>query len=336
MKAVWVREYTDYQNLAVEDVPEPEIRPGHVRIDVRATGVSFAVSLWVSGRYQRRPPLPFAPGTEVAGVIAETGPGATRFKVGDRVAAAVDWGGMAEAVVADEVGVHAIPDSMDFAEAIALPSSYATACAALTWPHLLDVRPGQTLLVHGCAGGVGLAAVEIGKLCGARVVGAASTAEKRAAALDHGADHVIDYQSEDFRERVLEITGGRGTDAVLDPVGGDVFDQSLRCLAAEGRIMPVGFTSGRIPSIPANILLVKNISVRGLNWGYYLGWSPDDVRLEYEPRVRDLMDRLCRWYEQGGIRPHISHRFPLDRFQEAMAAVMGRRSIGRVALVQEG
>ena len=335
MKAVWVKDFTDYKNLTVEEVPAPEMKEGQVRLDVRAAGVSFAVSLWVSGKYQIKPPLPFVPGTEAAGVVVEASPDVTRFKKGDRVAAALEWGGLAEEASANASNVYPVPDSMSFAEAISLTNSYAATCAALTWPDLLNVHPGETLLVHGCAGGVGLAAVEIGKICGARVIGTAGSADKSAAAMDHGADHVINYRKEDFREKVLELTNGRGADVILDPVGGDVFDQSLRSIAPEGRIMPIGFASGRIPRIPANIILVKNIRVCGLSWGYYLGWGLNDVRRESEPMVRDIMERLGQWYEDGKIRPHISHRFPLARFHEAMSTVLERKAIGRVALVMD-
>jgi len=335
MRAVWVKEYTDFKNLVLEEVPAPELKERQVRIDVRATGTGFAVSLVVSGRYQRKPPLPFAPGTEVSGIITEVAPDVSRFKPGDRVAASIDWGGMAEEAVAYAVSVFPIPDQMDFAEAISLTNSYGTVCAAFTWPNLLNIQPGQTLLVHGCAGGVGLAAIDIGKIRGATVIGTAGSEEKLDAAKRQGADHVINYLSDNFRDRVLDLTSGSGADVIFDPVGGDVFEQSLRCIAPEGRIMPVGFTSGRIPQIPANILLVKNITVCGLNFGYFFGWSPKDVRYECEHRVRPVIDQLCRWYEEGKIHPHISHRFSLEQFQDSMAVVLGRKSIGRVALVQE-
>jgi NADPH2:quinone reductase len=334
MRAVLVKEFTDFKNLTLEDVLPPQLDEGQVRLDVRATGVSFAVSLWVSGRYQVKPPLPFVPGTEVSGVIMEVAPDVTMFSPGDRVAAALDWGGMAEEAVARAVNVYPIPDNMDFAEAISLTHSYGTACAALTWLNLLNLKPGETLLVHGSAGGIGLAAVEIGKLLGATVIGTAANEEKIAAVRKHGADDVINYVQEDFRERVLDMTDGLGADVIIDPVGGHVFDDSLRCLRPEGRIMPVGFASGKIPQIPANILLVKNITVCGLNFGYFLGWGPRDVRRESAPRVRAIIERLCHWYVEGKIRPHISHRFPLEQFQEAMTTVLERRSIGRVALVQ--
>ena len=205
--------------------------------------------------------------------------------------------------------------------------------ASLTWQHLLDVQKGDWLLVHGAAGGVGLAAVEIGKILGANVIATASSDEKLALVREHGADHAINYRDQNFRDAVLEITGGRGVDAVYDPVGGDVFMQSLRCMAPEGRICPIGFASGTIQEIPANLLLVKNLTVCGLNMGYYMGWSPQDVRYEYEGRMRTLMTMMLDWYTAGQIKPVVGGAYPLERFQEAMADVLGRKSLGRIALV---
>lgn len=332
MRGLWVTEYTDFDRLTVADIPRPALEPKQLRLKVHAAGISFSANLVVTGKYQRKPPLPFTPGTECAGVVIECGAEVTRFRPGDRVCAALDWGAYAEEAVAWEVNTYAIPDNLGFAEAINF-NAYATSCAALTWPHLLDVRPGETLLVHGAAGAIGLAAIEIGKILGATVIATASTAAKRAAATEHGADHVIDYSGGDFRDTVNGITGGRGADAILDPVGGDVFDQSLRCIALEGRIALVGFTSGRTPQIPANIVLVKNVTVCGLNFGTYYGWSPNDVRYAMEHRVRTVMDRFGKWARAGMIRPHVCATFQLDGFREAMALVTSRRSIGRVALV---
>lgn len=333
MRAVLVTEYTEFEKLTIAEVPAPALGAKQVRISVKAAGVSFAANLVVTGRYQRKPPLPFSPGTECAGVVTECGAEAKRFRPGDRVCAALDWGAFAEEAVASECNVFAIPDNISFAQATNF-NSYATAMAALTWPHLLSVRPGEALLVHGAAGALGLAAVEIGKALGATVIAVASSEEKRAAARQHGADHVILF--ENFRDTVNEITGGDGADAILDPVGGAAFDQSLRCIALEGRIAPVGFTSGTIPQIPANIVLVKNITVCGLNFGTYYGWSPKDVRWEMEPRVRALLDRFYGWAANGTVRPHVCATFPLAQFKEAMSLVLSRKSIGRVALVMEG
>lgn len=333
-RGLWVTEYTDFNKLTIEDIPSPPLEPKQIRLKVGAAGVSFSVNLMVAGKYQRKPPLPFTPGTECAGEVIETGSAVTRFKPGDRVCAALDWGAYAEEAVAFEVNTYPIPDNLSFAQATNF-NSYATACAALTWPHLLNVQPGQTLLVHGAAGALGLAGIEIGKILGATVIAAASTKEKRTVASDHGADHVIDYSDGAFRNQVNDLTGGRGADAILDPVGGDVFDQSLRCIAFEGRIAPVGFTAGRAAQIPANIVLVKNISVCGLNFGTYYGWSPNDIRYEMEDRVRAIMNRFYDWAEAGAIRPHVCATFALDDFREAMALVVNRQSVGRVALVME-
>jgi len=333
MRAVWVEDWTAFENLSLSEVPEPAISERQVRIEIEAAGVSFATSLVVQGKYQRKPPRPFAPRTEIAGVVTDVGNAVTRFKPRDRVCAVLDWGGLAEEAAAFEVNTFHIPDSMPFPEAISFTNSYGTSAAALTWPHLLRVKSGDWLLVHGAAGGVGIAAVEIGKILGATVIATAGSAEKLELVKAHGADHTINYREQDFREAVLEITGGRGANAVYDPIGGDVFMQSLRCMAPEGRIMPVGFAGGTIPQIPANLLLVKNLTVCGLNMGYYVGWSPDDVRYEYEDRMRALMDTMFGWYRDGKIRPVVGGVCPLERFQDAMAAVLGRQAQGRIAVV---
>lgn len=335
MKAVRVHAWMPFDELPLEDIPRPDPGPGQVLIDIKASGVSFAMSLMVQGRYQRKPPLPFVPGTEVAGVITRTGAGVTRFSVGDRVCAVLDWGGLAEEACAFAVNTYRLPDALDFTRAIAFTHSYATSAAALTWPHLLNVQPDQTLLVHGAAGGVGLAAVEIGRALGARVIATAGSAEKTALAKAHGAHHVINYRTDDFRTAVLNLTDQRGVNAVYDPVGGEVFMQSLRCMAPEARIMPVGFAGGEIPQIPANLLLVKNLTVCGLNLGLYFGWSPSDERALHEPRMRALMDRLFEWFEAGAIKPVIGRTYPLREYRLAMAEVLARRSLGRIALVQE-
>jgi NADPH2:quinone reductase len=335
MKALLVRQWTTFDRLELCEVPAPPVGPREVRIRVQAAGVSFATSLVVQGKYQRKPPLPFVPGTEAAGIVVECGAGVSRFAPGDRVCAVLDWGALAEEATALEVNVFALPATLDFARAVGFTNSYATSAAALTWPHLLDVRAGQWLLVHGGAGGVGLAAIEIGKILGATVIATAGSPEKCAIARRHGADHVIDYRAQDFREEVLRLTDGRGVDAVYDPVGGEVFMQSLRCMAPEARIMPVGFAGGEIPQIPANILLVKNLTVCGLNMGLYYGWSPRDLRYEYEPRVRANMEQLFRWFEAGRIDPVVSATYPLAEVHTAMDDVLARRAIGRVAVVMD-
>ena len=332
MKAMICRQWGGPEDLRLEDVERPPLASGQVRIAVRAAGVSFAATLVIAGKYQRKPPLPFAPGTEVSGVAIEVDAACKRVRVGDEVVAVLDWGGLAEEAVAHEVNVFPKPKNVGFVEAIALPISYPTSAGALTWPMALDVRKGQTLLVHAAAGGVGLAAVEIGKILGATVIATAGGARKAAFAKAHGADHVIDYGTSDFRTEVLKLTDGRGVDRIYDPVGGEVFAQSLRCLAVEGRVCPIGFASGTIPQIPANILLVKSIAVMGFNYGYYVGWSPHDARFEQADRTFSLMERIRGWCEAGLCRPHVDRTFRLDQAAEAMHALLERSVTGRVAI----
>ncbi len=335
MRGVLVENWTTFDQLSLTEVPRPALAADEVRIRTQAVGISFATSLVVQGKYQRKPPLPFVPCSEIAGIVSECGPEVTRFKPGARVCAVLDWGALAEEAVAHEVNTFALPDSLEFARAIAFTNSYATSCAALTWPHLLRVAAGETLLVHGASGGVGIAAIEIGKILGATVIATAGSAAKLEVALRHGADHVINYRETDFREAVLTLTDGRGADAVYDPVGGEIFAQSLRAMAPEGRIMPVGFAGGDIPQIPANILLVKNLSVCGLNMGYYYGWSPQDMRHHFGERIRALMIQLFDWFEAGYIQPEVATVYPLAAFQSAMSDVLARRAIGRVAVVMD-
>jgi len=336
MHGLLVEHWTSFDQLAVAELPEPALEADGVRIRVQAAGVSFATSLVVQGKYQRKPPLPFVPGTEIAGIVEAVGPVAKRFRPGDRVCAVLDWGGLAEVACPREVNVYPIPANLDFCRAIAFTNSYATSSAALTWPHLLNVKAGEWLLVHGAAGGVGIAAIEIGKILGATVIATAGTPAKLEVARAHGADHLIDYRREDFRERVLALSAGRGVDAVYDPVGGDVFMQSLRCMAPEARIMPVGFAGGEIPQIPANILLVKNLVVCGLNMGLYFGWSPTDLREKYEERMRSHMQQLFDWFVDGRIHPVVERTYPLAQVFTAMDDILARRAVGRIAVVMDG
>ncbi len=327
MRAVVCHEYGPFENMAVEETPPPERTSNGVRIAVEASGVGFAAALVIAGRHQNRPPLPFIPGTEIAGTVID---GADGFAPGDRVCAGVRWGGFAEQAVADAGNVFKIPDAMDFAAATHFPTIYATGYGGLVWRAALQTD--ETLLVHGAAGASGLAAVEIGKAVGATVIATAGTDEKCKIAATHGADHVINYRENDFRDAVLKLTGGRGADVIYDPVGGDVFDQSLRCIAPEGRILPMGFAGGTIPKAPANILLVKNVSVIGLYWGYYMGWGKLPAPPKARARVREAMAHMFQWYEAGKLRPLTQAELPLDRFAEALATVMERRVIGKVVL----
>ena len=340
VRALVVREWTKFENLQIEnDWPVPEAGPGMVRVRTQAAGMNFALSLRVEGKYQVKPALPHVPGIENAGYVSAVGEGVTKFKVGDRVVCHVNFGAYAEECLAPEYRTYHLPDSLPFHKSIGMPTSAITSYAALVWPQWAHLQFGETLLVHGAAGGVGLAAIDIAKILGARVIATCGSADKEAMCRAHGADEIINHRNEDFRERVLALTGNEGVNVVYDPVGGEVFQQSLRCMAPEGRIIPIGFASGTIPQIPANILLVKNLKVLALNYGYYCGqWGRDpklhkDMGKVYEPLVRNSMNQMFRWVDEGRMRPEISHVFPFDRCKEAMATVLGRDAIGRVAVV---
>lgn len=322
MRAVLCKEWGGPEKLVVEDVPSPPMRPGAVRVAVHAAGINFADLLLVSGQYQEKPPLPFIPGSEAAGVIIEVGPGAQTFKPGDRVMVLAGTGAYAEEVVVETPRVSPIPATMDFPTAAGFPVAYGTSHGALDWrAHL---QSGEWLLVHGAAGGVGLTAVEIGKAMGAKVIASAGSPEKLQVAKEHGADYLIDYSREDIRERVKQITGGRGADVIYDPVGGDVFDASLRSIAWGGRLIIIGFASGRIPQLPANIALVKNIDVIGFYWGSYQKHKPELIRQSFA--------QLFRWFEEGKLKPHVSHRMDLKDVVEAMNLLGRRKSTGKVIL----
>jgi NADPH2:quinone reductase len=326
MRAVLCKALGDPDGLVVEDTAPPPMITRGVRIRVRAAALNFADSLMIKGTYQVKRTPPFVPGLEAAGEVIETGAGATRFRAGDRVMALTTGGAFAEEAVADERAVFPIPDKMDFAAAAGFPIVYGTSYFALV--DRARLKPGEVLVIHGAAGGVGLAAVEIGRRLGATVIAVAGGADKLALAKAHGADHVIDHRTEDVRERIKALTGGRGTDVVFDPVGGSAFEASLRSTAPDGRIVVVGFAGGQIPQIPANILLVKNLTVIGLYWGAYRDIRPEDFARQF--------DVLFGWWTEGALKPHASHAFPLDEVRAAFAALLSRRSAGKVTLVMGG
>ena len=323
MKAVLCKTLGSPDALAFEEVPEPSLGPGRVRIAVHACGVNFADTLIIAGRYQIKPPLPFTPGAEVAGTVIECGRGVTRVSRGDRVMAVLDYGGYAEQVVALEDDVFPMPEAMDFVVAAGFPGAYGTSHLAL----VLRARllASEALVVHGAAGGVGLTAVEIGKAIGATVIATASGEAKLEIAQAHGADHLIDYQREDIRERVRELTGGRGADVVYDPVGGDAFAASLRSINWAGRILVVGFASGEVPQIPANIVMVKNVSVEGIHWGSYRKHAPQCLAESFAA--------LSAWYVGGRLQPRVSQTFQLAQAGDALAALRSRRPTGKLVLV---
>lgn len=322
MKAIVCHELSGLAALRLEDVPELRPRSGQVRVRVRACGINFADSLIARGQYQTQPEPPFSPGFEVAGDILDVGEGVTDFRAGDRVIAITPHGGYAEQVVANVDRCVPMPATMPYEQGAAFPVVFGTSHIAL-W-HRARLRAGETLVVHGASGGVGLTAVAIGKQLGATVIATASSPEKLAVAQEHGADYLIDTRREDVRSRIKELTGGRGADVIYDPVGGELFAASLRAIAFEGRILVIGFAGGTVPQIPANHLLVKNVDVIGLNWPAYAERHPQVMTASF----RTLMD----WYLTGAIRPYISAIYPLERAVDALEQVVARKSTGKVVI----
>ncbi|MBT4491192.1 MAG: NADPH:quinone oxidoreductase family protein, partial [Rhodospirillaceae bacterium] len=280
--------------------------------------------------HQNAPPVPFIPGTEVAGIVRQVAADVDRLQAGQRVAASMPQGAFAQQAVALADNIFDIPDNLDFPAATNFPTLYATAYGCLVWQ--AHMQPGETLLVHGAGGGSGLAAVDVGKALGATVIATAGDDEKLAAARNAGADHLINYRDEEFRQGVLDLTDGRGADVIFDPVGGEVFDQSLRCIAPEGRIFPIGFAGGTIPQIPANILLVKNISVHGVYWGYYGGWARQPRTDANIARLQDAMEQLFEWQAEGKLHPLVHGTYDLSDVSDALDVITERRAIGKVVL----
>lgn len=322
MRAVVCRAWGEVETLELAEVAPPAPKPDEVLIDVRATGINYADAIMVAGRYQTKPPLPFSPGLETAGVVAACGPAVTRFSPGDRVMAIVPYGGLAEMAVAPEAETFPIPEGMSFEEAGAFPIAYISSDVAIRWQGRLEA--GETLLVLGAAGGVGLTAVEIGKAMGARVIAAASTAEKLAVARERGADEGINYATEKLTERVMALTGDKGADVCFDPVGGSLFDAALSSLGWGGRILLVGFVGG-VPQIPANRLLVKHRAALGSSLRYFRWHAPD--------KLRRSVEALFDWYRAGRLRPLVSHRLPLARSVEAIKLLTDRQAHGKIVVV---
>lgn len=320
MRAVVCHEWGDLESLAIEDVPSPVPGEGEVLIEVHAAGVNFADLLIVKGEYQHKPPFPFSPGAEVAGTVSALGVGVSGLQIGQRVLAMLDHGGYAQEAVAQAHEVTPLPETMDFETAAIFPIVYTTSHLALG--HRARLEPGEVLLVHGASGGVGLTAVEVGKAMGATVIASASSAEKLRVALEHGADFVINYAEEDIRQRVLDLTGG--ADVVYDPVGGDAFTASLRCINPGGRILVIGFASGSVPQIPANHLLVKDASA--------LGFSLTQMRRHAPEAVEAAMHELLAWVASGRLQPLVSSTAPFEDFADGMRLLRDRRSTGKVAI----
>jgi len=323
MHAMVATHWGEPSELQWQELPDPEPRAGEVAIDVHAVGCNFFDILMVQGKYQLRPPLPFSPGGEIAGIVRAVGPDVTGCGKGDRVFALLGWGGYASAAVAPAVAVTRMPGSMPFEHGAAFGIVYQTSYFALVYR--ANLQPGETLLVHAAAGGVGLAAVQIGRALGARVLATAGSPQKLEIAKAHGAEDAYDYSNPDWVERVKAATGGRGADVIYDPVGGDIFDLSTKCIAFSGRLLVIGFTSGRIPSIQANRILLKNIAVVGLHWGAYR---------EHDPRkIPEAMQALFHLYERGAVTPVVSSTHPLPDAAAALAEIASRRSVGKVLLI---
>jgi NADPH:quinone reductase len=330
MRAIVCHRAGSFRDTQVEMVPRPAMCANGVRIAVHAASISFSIALMIEGKYQRKFPLPFIPGTEVTGMVIEVAAGVVAVKPGDRVLAICDWGGYAEEVVTPYYTVYPLPDQVSLDDAPHLGMSYGTSYGGLYWR--AGLKQGDALLVLGAAGGVGLAAVELGRVAGATVIAAAGNAAKCDLARDHGAHHTIDTSRDDLRDGVQRVTGGAGLDIVYDPIGGDLSEAALRLLKLDGRIVLIGFAAGRVPNLPANILLVKNLSVIGYNHGAYMGWGPGDGRDRHEPKTRAMYKQIFGWAAEGKLRPHTSASFPLEEFPAAMDFLIARQSTGKVIL----
>lgn len=312
-------------------VPAPQAH--EVTIAVAYASVSHATRLLIEGRYQSQPPMPFVPGTEAVGRVVACGSAVTRLKVGDPVLALTRWGCYAQNLTVSEYTVYPLPVGLPLLSALPLPLSYGTAYTGLLWRCAL--QPGESVLVLGAGAGVGLAAVELAALLGAEVIACASTPAKRAEALARGARHAI-APDESLAAQVKNLTGGRGVDVVVDPVGGDLFDRAVRAAAQNARILSVGFASGRIPQAPLNLLLVKNLTLHGFFFGRYIGWTPADERVAFAPAMQQAMHTLVRWTQQGRIRPTVSAVYPMDELASALAALEARQIVGKIALTING
>ena len=322
MKAVLCKAYGPPDTLVIEEIPSPTPGPGEVVISVHAASVNFPDTLIIQNKYQVKPPPPFSPGSECAGTVKEVGEGVTRVKAGDRVMAVTTYGSFAEEVKTHESRLLAIPEGMDFVTAAAFTLTYGTSAHALV--DRGNLKAGETVLVLGASGGVGLAAIEIGKALGARVIACASTAEKLAVCRDHGADDTINYVDEDLRERLKAITGGHGVDVVYDAVGGAYSEPALRSIAWRGRFLVVGFASGEIPKIPLNLTLLKGCSIVGVFWGEFVRREPG--------RFAAVVQQLGSWYQAGKLKPYVSETLPLERAAEALARMASRDVKGKIVL----
>jgi NADPH2:quinone reductase len=324
MKAMLCKAFGPPESLVFEELPSKALAPGQVRIAVHAAGVNFPDVLMIQGKYQFKPPFPFAPGSEVAGEVVELGEGVTSLKRGDRVMAMVGSGGFADEAVAQSTSCMLLPATMDYATGAGFSMTYGTSYYALVQRGQL--QPGEILLVHGAAGGVGTAALDIGKHLGAKLIATGGSDEKLARVGQHyGVEHVINYRTTtNWKDKVKELTLGKGADVIYDAVGGDVLESSLRCVAWNGRVLVVGFAGGEIPKVPANLVLLKSSSLVGVFWGAWAARDPEANRKNFAT--------MFKWYEAGKLRPIVSHTFPLAQAKDALNAIIHREVVGKCVI----
>lgn len=322
MKAVVCKAWGLPETLVVEDLPELQPKAGEVLVDIMAAGVNFPDVLIIQNKYQFKPELPFTPGNELAGTVRAVGPDVASLKVGDRVFGYVPHGAFSQQIIAAESALIRMTDTMDFDTAAALTLTYGTSHHAVV--DRAQLQAGETMLVLGAAGGVGLAAIEIGKALGARVIAAASTDEKLAVCREHGADDTINYSTEDLREGIKRCTGGKGPDVIYDPVGGSYTEAAFRSIAWRGRHLVIGFANGEIPKLPLNLPLLKGASAVGVFWGDFIRREP--------AKHTAAMQELMRWHAAGKIRPHVSATYTLEQTPQALIDMASRKVTGKIVI----
>ncbi|MGM4925370.1 NADPH:quinone oxidoreductase family protein [Tardiphaga sp. 804_B3_N1_9] len=322
MKAILCSQFCEPDDLVLADIDDPVAGDGQVVIAIKAAALNFFDILMIQGKYQIKPPFPFSPAAEVAGVIESIGSGVTGLKVGDRVVASVGHNGAREKIAVPAASAVKIPDNLDFDRAAGVIITYGTALHALE--DRASPKPGETLAVLGAAGGTGLAACELGKLLGLKVIACASSDEKLEFAKKHGADIGLNYATEDLKEGLKKLTDGRGVDIIFDPVGGKYAEASLRAIAWEGRFLVIGFAAGDIPKMPLNLALLKGCDIRGVFWGAWVRQNPEKNRANLE--------KLVQWAAEGKISSHVDRTFPLAKTADALKVLAGRQAMGKVIL----
>jgi NADPH2:quinone reductase len=322
LKALLCKQFGPPESLVLEDVPSPQPGPGEVVVGVKAASVNFPDVLIIQNRYQFKPPLPFSPGSELAGVVKEVGPDVKNVKPGDKVIAFTTFGAFAEEVKTEAARLLPMPEGMGFDAAASFILTYGTTDHALR--DRAQLKAGESLLVLGAAGGVGVAALEIGKALGARVIACASSNDKLAVCREHGADETINYASEDLRERIKALTGGKGADVIYDAVGGPYTEPAFRSIAWRGRHLVIGFAAGDIPKLPLNLALLKGAAVVGVFWGDFTRREPQ--------AFAESARQLARWYGEGRLKPHVSATFPLEKAADAMNLLASRKAKGKVVI----